>query len=547
LPRPSLRVSALALAALALLTAALAPGAVTGGRVPAPAPKNENPAAADPRLGRRVTLQLKGESVDDFCAVLEARTRVPLRAAPGVADEKISVFVKERPAREVMGAVARLRGGRWAQTAGAGADGYELVPPRGQPAVAVKPDDGTLDRRRPGNPALRRVVTFHPENSCPGAAGAPERGGGRPARVTTAEVWEAVHRATGLLVAADFFTRLYPLERVTVARKPLLAALRQVGDALGSRWRMDGDTLLCRSETANRDRLAEVPNRYLRRWQERSAAAGGLPLADLLAMATRSDRQLDAAAMAEGIRDCWGLPEWEILRAGHGQLRPYARFLAGMTAEQRDHALAPGGLAGAALSPAQQESLRRLAPPALAAGDRLAPAALAAARFRAAYVPAGWFVWSPAGLAASWDTPLFPAAARAEAEALGAARRLDPNARPDEIRPGDGDLGVSILLEDGTSWGATRNGTYLRIHRTGASGRSAPRPEANSTASAQSMPGRRSARSPRNRRWQPAQRSARPSTTAGASSTSAASRSLPGRSSSAFAPRRSPNWRRPSG
>src|SRR5205085_10252257 len=57
---------------------------------------------ADGRLFRKVTLRLKAVPLSELCAALEKQTAVPLSAARGVADENVTILVKELPARDVM-------------------------------------------------------------------------------------------------------------------------------------------------------------------------------------------------------------------------------------------------------------------------------------------------------------------------------------------------------------------------------------------------------------------------------------------------------------
>src|SRR5204863_6415455 len=45
-------------------------------------------AVIDPRLFRKVTLELKGASLEDLCAALQSQTGVEMRAARSVADDK---------------------------------------------------------------------------------------------------------------------------------------------------------------------------------------------------------------------------------------------------------------------------------------------------------------------------------------------------------------------------------------------------------------------------------------------------------------------------
>src|SRR5258708_6030406 len=80
----------------------------------------------DARLLHKVTLQEKGVALSDFCAEMQAQTGVELSASRAVADEKATVFVKERPARDLMREVARLFGFFWVRSGQAGKYRYEL-------------------------------------------------------------------------------------------------------------------------------------------------------------------------------------------------------------------------------------------------------------------------------------------------------------------------------------------------------------------------------------------------------------------------------------
>src|SRR4029453_2059638 len=117
-------------------------------------------------------------------------------------------------------------------------------------------------------------------------------------------------------------------------RATLFDALCRAGDTLSLRWKKDGNFLLARSTSYFWDKLKEVPNRLLGRWQADRRAAGGLPLEDLLEMATLTDQQLDSRFVGEGVVHAWGLREWGML-AGRAPLRPYARYLAVLTPLQR--------------------------------------------------------------------------------------------------------------------------------------------------------------------------------------------------------------------
>src|SRR5205823_5106104 len=177
----------------------------------------------------------------------------------------------------------------------------------------------------PRDPALRAPVTLRPQPSAfaPRPSAADEGNAAPEPKVTTADVLEALHRATGVPIVADFYTRLYEPKRVSAQGQPLLVLLDQLGETMRLRWRLDGDSaggtraaghgatasgaekrwLQFRSATYYQDRLKEVPNRLLTRWAQERSDAGGrrrhatLPLDDLVEIAGLSDAQLNGAEM----------------------------------------------------------------------------------------------------------------------------------------------------------------------------------------------------------------------------------------------------------
>ncbi|MCC2670887.1 MAG: hypothetical protein K0Q72_3358, partial [Armatimonadetes bacterium] len=84
-------------------------------------------AVVDARLFKKVTLGLKGASLLELCEVLQKETGVRFQPARITADEKVTVFVTDRPTRDVMRQVARLFGFVWARSGESGAYRYELV------------------------------------------------------------------------------------------------------------------------------------------------------------------------------------------------------------------------------------------------------------------------------------------------------------------------------------------------------------------------------------------------------------------------------------
>jgi hypothetical protein len=524
----------------------------------------------DARLFRKITLRLKGSSLDEFCEAFEKETGVRVRPSRGVEDEKVTVFVKALPSRDVMRGVARLFGYYWVRSGSEGAYRYELrqdlksqlaeeelrnrdldaallsvdtemqgytrdldltldqlqerarqaagkererlerllsggwgvaqvyrhlapkelellrdgqlltfstgnrsagrrLPDEWGPMLAGTSSTRELDPKsrqvvevgelsdarimvdlrlkrselgqvtlegsasafspstglgggtlRPvvvgkspsvanpenekANAALRskppftREVEIRPEPECAhlqrwypfgttfGSSTPNEGAMAAPApHVSSAEVWEAVHRQSGLPIIADSYTRQYDLSSMTVTRTTLFDALCRVGDRLGVRWRQDGALILGRSTSYFWDKRKEVPNRLIRRWQASAAREGGLPLDDLLEMAAVSDDTLNATVTAGGMRQCYGLEEWGVVGGGEERpLRTFARFLGLLEELQLQRARSAPGLLLAELTPEQQrEWLRFQAPPS------------PGARLRVEYVPAGVYVWVP--------------------------------------------------------------------------------------------------------------------------------------------------------
>jgi hypothetical protein len=215
-------------------------------------------------------------------------------------------------------------------------------------------------------------------------------------RVTSADVLEALHLATGQPIVSDYYTRLYRPEAVTVENQPLFDALNQLADTLRLRWSRDaeGGWLRFRSTSFYDDRLKEVPNRLLTHWSASRREHGSLTLDDLVEIAQLPDAPLDATSMAEGARACFGLVEWELAR--HPVLRPHLRFLAGFTPELCKEAMSPAGLRFTRMPLAQQQRFMALAlrpqDPPLESLDELVEAAL-----HVDYTQPGWFQWLPGG------------------------------------------------------------------------------------------------------------------------------------------------------
>jgi hypothetical protein len=338
-------------------------------------------------------------------------------------------------------------------------DSERLLATGRSPSVA-NPDNARANTALRGRPPLDRVISLELNPSCPAVKS--RRPGdldpnldraslsldrSRPYALSS-DVWEAIHRATGVPIIADFYTRLYPLDKLTIERRPLFDALCAAGDALGARWTTDGGYLLCRSTSYFWDKLAEVPNRYLQRWVHDRDASGGLPLTDFLEMATMSDEQLDSAAVAEGIEHFWGLREWVHLGGTPERwMRQHARLLAMLTPEQLRRTFQPQGLPFKELTPAQQQEVNQVRRQEIEAmerqGSRSIPAAAAQydnVVITAAYIPAGWY-------AARVAPPMNYVGGRTADEAAAAARHLYSGSSPPEVRrAGDGYFIASLFF-----------------------------------------------------------------------------------------------------
>ena len=247
---------------------------------------------------------------------------------------------------------------------------------------------------------------------------------------------EALHRATGMPIVADFYTRLYEPGAVSVKDQPLFDALNQISDTMRLRWHKEERWLQFRSMTYYHDRLKEVPNRLLSRWSAARRERGMLVLEELVEIAQLPDAQLDAKEMAEGIRECWGLPEWDLARSEF--VLANLRFLARLTPEQRQEAQSVHGLLFTRMSLAQQQAFftRQLpGQPELHSLEELAGTAL-----RVDYTQPDWFEWQPEMPSLRWAVRSAPGLKgrwltvpvvreRTREAALQALRRIDPQLR----------------------------------------------------------------------------------------------------------------------
>jgi hypothetical protein len=372
----------------------------------------------------------------------------------------------------------------------------------------LRPDNSSANARLARDPAMRARISLQPQPSCLGdlsPSPSPKRGGvtsprygmprpahpehhqggaaeenlplpasGRgpggevnPPKVTSADALEALHRAAGMPIVADFYTRLTRPETVSVKGRPLFDALNQVADTMRLRWSKEGSWLQFRSASYYHDRLKEVPNRLLFRWAAARRQHGVLRLDQLVEMVQLSDAQLDAAEMAEGVRDCFGLIEWDVARKGF--TRPSLRFVAQLTPAQRQEAQNITGLDFTRLSLAQQQQFiatRGAQYNPVQSLEELAGAALCVA-----YTQPGGYRWAPpvrpgrpergpAELSLVWE--------RTREAALQAARRLNPQVEMAEIEPTE--LALTFLYTSDNPKAGTHSGFVLRATRDGSQG-----------------------------------------------------------------------------
>jgi putative zinc finger protein len=325
----------------------------------------------------------------------------------------------------------------------------------GRSPEAVQPDNARINASFAHDPALQARISVQPPTSS-----RPER------KVSSADVLEALYRATHMPIVADFYTRLYPAASVTASNQTLFAALNHLSDAMRLRWNKDargatgysrsestrsgaspsgeaGAWLQFRSLTYYDDRRKEVPNRLLRRWQNSRRQHGTLTLEDLVEIAQLPEEQLQATDMAEGARECWGLTEWAVF--ANPVRHPYWRYLGEFTLAQRQQMQSPAGLPFAAMTLAQQQRFMAVGleweSEPLQSLEELAGASL-----RVDYTVPGGFEWQPPG--PDWTryvvpvepgrtgrrAPRPPARGQTRAEALETARRLFPSIRESLLR-----------------------------------------------------------------------------------------------------------------
>jgi RNA polymerase sigma-70 factor (ECF subfamily) len=81
----------------------------------------------DSRLTQKVTLAVKATALSDLCEQLRKETSVQVAAGASVADEKVTLFCRQMPLRDVMRQLSRPFGYAWTRSGDPGAYRYERM------------------------------------------------------------------------------------------------------------------------------------------------------------------------------------------------------------------------------------------------------------------------------------------------------------------------------------------------------------------------------------------------------------------------------------
>jgi hypothetical protein len=206
----------------------------------------------------RVALAIKGWALSDLCDYLRAETGVPLVADASVADEKVALFCQPTRLRDIMRPLSRALGYAWTTRWRKGEYRYDLV----RDPAASSPGDARTDARLAHDRTLRMRVTVRIEERGEACGDCLSHPSPRPAEVTSADVLEVLHQATGIPIVAEYSSGIYPAEAVSAQDQPLFVVLSQIADTMSLRWHKETDGWLqFRNLRSHQDRLTKVPNR----------------------------------------------------------------------------------------------------------------------------------------------------------------------------------------------------------------------------------------------------------------------------------------------
>jgi hypothetical protein len=227
---------------------------------------NENPWWSERRETRpdfgphprtiKVTLAIKGTALGDRCDRWRVDTGLPLVADPRLARHRVTLLCRQMPLRDVLRQLSRLLECPWVWTRSRGTNRYELrrdspslvsgeprrpgrqaAQKRQQHASAAtsRPDAACVNARLAHDRALRQRITLQP------TAATTSLSSPRNTRLSSADVLEAIHHATGLPIVADFSAQLYPVEDVSACDQSLFAMLNQISTAMELSWHKEAD------------------------------------------------------------------------------------------------------------------------------------------------------------------------------------------------------------------------------------------------------------------------------------------------------------------
>lgn len=192
------------------------------------------------------------------------------------------------------------------------------------------PQNATENAKLAKDPALKSHISLEPH------APTGKQGG----QLTTADVLEALYKATGKDIISDYYTRFYQPGEVTLKDVSLFDALNRLSDTMRDRWGKENDWFQFRSAGFFNDRPKEVPNRLFERWAESQRTHGAFTVEDFIGIAQLTDMQLNADTTAQGAQLLFGLKQWRQVKS----MRSDWQFFGKLPSALRQAALTKKGL-----------------------------------------------------------------------------------------------------------------------------------------------------------------------------------------------------------
>ena len=222
--------------------------------------------------------------------------------------------------------------------------GFDFTLAEGVSPSVQRPNNITPNERLLNDKVYKEKFSIRPEPSCTLTQSdlpvflmvSPGR------KVTTADVMQAIHKATGRDIVADYFTQVYDADQLTMKDISLFEALMRLSETMRFRWTEEENFLNFRSARFFYDRQKEIPDRLLERWADSRRKNKRLTVNDFVEIARLSDAQLDSNVIAAGVMANFKLQEWEVARSTN--LRPHWRFLGQLAPVSRQAAVEGNGL-----------------------------------------------------------------------------------------------------------------------------------------------------------------------------------------------------------